>query len=395
MAIVGKAAALDHARHVLRTIPLVDGHNDMPWIIHSDPKAKKSVKLYDVSRKHPETDTDLPRLKEGMVTAQFWAAFVPSLMPQPGRMTLELIDIIRQLPETYPDDFMLALEAKDIMRAKKRGKIACFLTVEGGVGLENSLSPLRIWHASGVRLMTLCHNETLDWVDSATDAPRHGGLTKFGEAVVLELNRLGIIVDLAHTSPKVMHKVLDISRAPVLFSHNNAFSLCDHPRNAPDDVLDRIRSRKSVIMATFIPDFISQKSRDWSRPLRDNFGKASFMHNHDEAIAAHTAKAGPQPKATIAELCQHIEYMVGRTGLNHIAIGSDYYGGATPEGLEDVSKFPHLIAALIERGWSDEAIEKIASGNLIRLFKAVERTGKALAQVEAPRTGRVEDYDSH
>ena len=241
--------------------------------------------------------------------------------------------------------------------------------------------------------MTLCHNETLDWVDSATDAPRHNGLTKFGEAVVLELNRLGIIVDLAHTSPKVMHRVLDISRAPVLFSHNNAFSLCDHPRNAPDDVLDRIRSRKSVIMATFIPDFISQKSRDWSRPLRDNFGKASFMHNHDEAIAAHAAKNGPQPKATIAELCLHIEYLVSRTGLNHIAIGSDYFGGATPEGLEDVSKFPHLIAALIERGWSDEAIEKIASANFIRLFKAVERTGKALAKVEPPRTGRVEDYD--
>jgi membrane dipeptidase len=394
MSAITKEAALDHARHLLRTIPLVDGHNDMPWIIHSDAKAKKSVKLYDVSRKHPETDTDLPRLKAGMLNAQFWAAFVPSLMPQPGRMTLELIDIIRQLPEAYPDDFMLALEAKDIMRAKKRNKIACFLTVEGGVGLENSLSPLRIWQAAGVRLMTLCHNETLDWVESATDEPRHGGLTKFGEAVVLELNRLGIIVDLAHTAPTVMHRVLDISRAPVLFSHNNAFSLCDHPRNAPDDVLDRIRSRKSVIMATFIPDFISQKARDWSRPLKDNFGKSSFMHNHEEAIAAHTAKKGPQPKATIVELCQHIEYLVGRTGLNHIAIGSDFYGGVTPEGLEDVSKFPHLIAALIERGWSDDAIGKIASGNLIRLFKAVERTGKALSEVEAPRTGRIEDYDA-
>ena len=393
MAVDQASRALDHARHLLQTIPLVDGHNDLPWVIHSSPAAQKSVKKYDLARLHSESDTDLPRLKEGMVSAQFWAAFVPSLMPQPGRMTLELIDIIRQISETYPDDFMLALEANDIARAKRRGKIASFMTVEGGVGLENSLSPLRVWQAAGVRLMTLCHNETLDWVDSATDAPRHNGLTKFGEAVVLELNRLGMIVDLAHTSPKVMHRVLDISRAPVLFSHNNAFSLCDHPRNAPDDVLDRIRSRKSVIMATFIPDFISQKSRDWSRPLRDNFGKASFMHNHDEAIAAHAAKNGPQPKATIVELCLHIEYLVSRTGLNHIAIGSDYFGGATPEGLEDVSKFPHLIAALIERGWSDEAIEKIASANFIRLFKAVERTGKALAKVEPPRTGRVEDYD--
>ncbi len=393
MALQTSARALEHAKHLLQTIPLVDGHNDLPWVIHSDASAQKSVKRYDLSRLHSESDTDIPRLKAGMLSAQFWAAFVPSLMPQPGRMTLELIDIIRQLPETYSDTFVFAETALDIARAKRLGKIASFMTVEGGVGLENSLSPLRIWQAAGVRLMTLCHNETLDWVDSATDAPRHGGLTKFGEAVVLELNRLGIIVDLAHTATSVMHRVLDISRAPVLFSHNNAFSLCDHPRNAPDDVLDRIRVKKSVIMATFIPDFINQASRDWARPLKDNFGKSSFMVNHDEATAEQTKRMGPQPKATLKQLCHHIEYLVARTGLNHIGIGSDFFGGATPEGLEDVSRFPYLLAELIERGWSDEAIAKIASGNFIRLFKAVERTGKALTKAEAPRTGRIEDYD--
>jgi len=387
------ATALDHARQLLRVLPLVDGHNDLPWVIHSDIAAQKSVKRYDLARPHPETDTDIPRLKAGMLSAQFWAAFVPTLAEHPGRMTLELIDIIRQLPETYPETFVFAENANDIVRAKRLGKIASFMTVEGGVGLENSLSPLRIWQAAGVRLMTLCHNETLDWVDSATDAPRHGGLTKFGEVVVLELNRLGIIVDLAHTAPSVMHRVLDISRAPVLFSHNNAFSLCDHPRNAPDDVLDRIKAKKSVIMATFIPDFINQASRDWSRPLKDNFGKSSFLVSHEEAMALHTERNGPQPRATLKQLCQHIEYLASRTGLNHIGIGSDYYGGVTPDGLEDVSKFPHLIAELILRGWSDAAIEKIASANFVRLFKAVERTGRALAKVEPPRTGRVEDYD--
>lgn len=393
MAVQESSPALAHARHLLRSFPLVDGHNDLPWVIHSNAQAVKSVKRYDLSRLHPESDTDIPRLKAGMVSAQFWAAFVPSLVEQPGRMTLELIDIIRQLPETYPAVFLQGETALDIARAKRIGKIASFMTVEGGVGLENSLSPLRVWHAAGVRLMTLCHNETLDWVDSATDAPRHGGLTKFGEAVVLELNRLGIIVDLAHTSPNVMHQVLDLSRAPVLFSHNNAFSLCDHPRNAPDDVLDRIRSKKSVIMATFVPDFISQASRDWARPLKDQFGKSSFLVNHDEAIAEQTKRMGPQPRATLKQLCLHIEYIVSRTGLNHVGIGSDFFGGATPEGLEDVSRFPHLIAELVERGWSDDAIAKIASGNFIRLFKAVERTGKALAEAEAPRTGRIEDYD--
>ena len=387
------AKALDHARHLLRQFPLIDGHNDLPWVVHSSKPAGMSIARYDLTRVHPETDTDTPRLKEGLVAAQFFAAFTPTLAEKPGRMTLELIDLIRQISEADPVNYHFATSANDIGRAFRAGKIAVLATVEGCTGLENSLNPLRVWHAAGVRLVTLCHNETLDWVDSATDVPRHNGLTKFGEAVVLELNRLGIIVDLAHTSPKTMHKVLDISRAPVLFSHNNVFSLCDHPRNAPDDVLDRIRSKKSVIMATFIPDFINQKARDWSRPLRDDFGKHSFLHSHEEALAAHVAKVGPQPKATIAELCDHIEYLASRTGLNHVGIGSDYYGGVTPEGLEDVSKFPYLIAALIDRGWSDSALEKLSGGNLLRLMKAVERTGAALATAEPPRTGRIEDYD--
>ena len=345
------AKALDHARHLLKQFPLIDGHNDLPWVVHSSKQAGMSIARYDLSRLHPETDTDTPRLKEGHVAAQFFAAFTPTLAEKPGRMTLELIDLIRQISETDPANYQFATSANEIKRAFRDGKIAVLATVEGCTGLENSLNPLRVWHKAGVRLVTLCHNETLDWVDSATDVPRHNGLTKFGEAVVLELNRLGIIVDLAHAAPKTMHKVLDISRAPVLFSHNNALSLCDHPRNAPDDVLDRIRSKKSVIMATFIPDFINQKARDWSRPLRDNYGKSSFLENHEERVAAHIAVAGPQPKATIGELCDHIEYLTSRTGLNHIGIGSDYYGGITPEGLEDVSKFPYLIAALIERGW--------------------------------------------
>jgi membrane dipeptidase len=190
-----------------------------------------------------------------------------------------------------------------------------------------------------------------------------------------------------------MHRVLDLSRAPVLFSHNNAFTLCDHPRNAPDDVLDRIRAKKSVIMATFVPDFISQKARDWARPLKDEYGKGSFLGDHREALAEHVAKVGPQPRATITELCQHIEYFASRTGLNHVGIGSDYFGGTTPEGLEDVSKFPALVAALIERGWSDEALEKLCGGNVLTLMKAVERMGAALYGAEPPRTGRIEDYD--
>ena len=382
-----------HALKLLDKIPFIDGHNDLPWIIHTHPEARMDVAKYDIARKHPESDTDIPRLREGRVSAQWWAAFVPTLAEKPGRATLELLDIINQLSGTYPDVFLRATNSTDIARAKRLKKIASFMTVEGGVGLENSFGPLRAWYAAGVRLMTLCHNETLDWVDSATDIARHDGLTKFGDAVVLELNRLGIIVDLAHTAPSVMNRVLDISRAPVLFSHNNALALCDHPRNIPDSVLDRVRAKRSVIMATFVPDFISQAARDWARPLKDQYGKSSFLEDHSAAVAAHVKANGPQPRATIPELCNHIEYMVQKTGVDHIAIGSDFFGGTTPEGLEDVSKFPNLIAALVDRGWADAAIAKIASGNFIRLFRSVERTARALQKTEGARTGRIEDYD--
>jgi membrane dipeptidase len=382
-----------HALKLLDKIPLIDGHNDLPWIIHTHPEARMDVAKYDIARKHPESDTDIPRLREGRVSAQWWAAFVPTLAEKPGRATLELLDIINQLSGTYPDVFLRATNSTDIARAKRLKKIASFMTVEGGVGLENSLGPLRAWYAAGVRLMTLCHNETLDWVDSATDIARHDGLTKFGDAVVLELNRLGIIVDLAHTAPSVMNRVLDISRAPVLFSHNNALALCDHPRNIPDSVLDRVRAKRSVIMATFVPDFISQPARDWARPLKDQYGKSSLLEDHSASVAAHVKANGPQPRATIPELCNHIEYMVQKTGVDHIAIGSDFFGGTTPEGLEDVSKFPNLIAALVDRGWADAAIAKIASGNFIRLFRSVERTARALQKTEGARTGRIEDYD--
>ncbi|MGL4445297.1 MAG: dipeptidase, partial [Alsobacter sp.] len=263
MAKSARDPALAHALALLERLPLVDGHNDLPWVIHSDNEAKGDVAAWDPSRVHQGHDTDLPRMREGKVSAQWWAAFLPTDSPQPGRTTLELIDIVIRLTEGYPETFLPARKASDIARAKAAGKIASFIAVEGGVGLENSLSPLRVWHAAGARLMTLCHNETLDWVDSATDAPRHGGLTAFGRQVVLELNRLGMIVDCAHVSHDVMRQVLDITRAPTVWSHSNAFSLCNHPRNVPDDVLDRVKANGGIVMATFVPTFINQAMRDW------------------------------------------------------------------------------------------------------------------------------------
>ena len=389
------SAALDHALALLENLPFVDGHNDLPWVIHDDRQARGDVSVFDPGRLRQDHDTDIPRMREGRVSAQFWAAFIPTLTPHPGRTVMEVVDIIIRLTDAYPDTFLPARRASDIARAKKAGKIASFIAIEGGVGLENSMSPLRVWNAAGARLMTLCHNETLDWVDSATDAPRHGGLTAFGRAVVLELNRLGMIVDLAHVSHDVMRQVLDITRAPIVFSHSNAFSLCDHPRNVPDDVLDRVKGNGGLVMATFVPTFISQGIRDWYRPLSDRWGKAPFPTSAGgDPISDHVKRTGPPPKATLEDLCGHIEYLAGRTGLAHIGIGSDFYGGRTPDGLENVSRFPHLLAELIRRGWSDDAIAGIASGNLTRVFREVERTGRRLRKTEAPRVGRVEDFDT-
>jgi membrane dipeptidase len=382
---------LARAIALLERVPLVDGHNDLPYVIRADRTAKGDVAAWDPSRPHQEHDTDIPRLRQGRVGAQVWAAFQPTNTPHPARTTLELIDIIHELTRLYPDTFLPVRRAADVARARRKGLIGSIVAVEGGVGLENSLAPLRVWREAGVRLMTLCHNETLDWVDSATDAPRHGGLTAFGRAVVLELNRLGIMVDLAHVSPAVMEQVLDISRAPVVFSHSNARALCDHPRNVPDAVLDRVPGQGGIVMATFVPPFICKRTREWYRPISEPWGKVA-VNAGDET--AHVSRAGPMPATTLEQVCDHIAYIANRIGTAHVGIGSDFYGGRTPQGLEHVGRFPHLIAELMRRGWSDDALAALAGGNFLRVFRAVERIGERLRREESARVGHAADYDA-
>ncbi len=392
MARASKDTTLDRAIALLDRIPLIDGHNDMPYVVHADQTARGDISVFDLGRVHQDYDTDIPRLREGRVAAQFWASFIPSLSPHPGRRVMEVMDVTLQAQERYPDVFLPARRAADVARAKRAGKIASFITVEGGAGLENSLAPLRVWHAAGMRLMTLCHNETLDWVDSATDAPRHGGLTPFGRQVVLELNRLGVIVDLAHAADTVMHQVLDISRAPVLFSHSNARALCDHPRNVPDDVLARVKGLGAVVMATFVPTFINQATRDWFKPMQDRYGKAAETPDGDLA-AKPTPSPGTRPRATLEQYCNHLEYLVQKTGTAHVGIGSDFYGGPVPDGLENVGCFPRLFAQLMRRGWSDPPLAALASGNVLRVLRTVERVGAQLRKSETARVGRIEDFD--
>lgn len=385
--------SLDHARDLLRKFPLIDGHNDLPWLIRGDRRAPGDVVAARLDEARQGRDTDIPRLQEGGVSAQFWAAFIPSNLPHPARATLEQIDLIHRMEKAYSHAFLPARKPSDVARAKREGKIASFIGVEGGVGLENSLELLRTFYDLGARYMTLCHNETLDWVDSTTDEKRHGGLTTFGEKVIAEMNRLGLMIDLSHTSHDAMRRVLDITRAPVLFTHCNAFALCDHPRNVPDDVLGRIALNGGMIMATFVPDFVSQAARDWLRPLKDGFGKSPGLHDDPGAVARRRAEIGPWPRATLAELCDHIDYMATKAGLKHIGIGSDFFGGPSIVGLEHAGRYPYLVAELIERGWSDAALADLLGGNFLRVFRAIERIGRKLASSEGPAIGRLSDRD--
>ena len=384
--------SLAAAREILRRSPLFDGHNDLPWVIRIDKTARGDVLAYDLKRVHEDADTDIPRLREGMVGAQFWAAFQPTSAPHPARTALEQIDLIRRLEEAHPDVFFPARKAADYRNAKALGKIASFIAVEGGVGLENSLGPLRVWRAAGVRLMTLCHNESLDWVNSATDAPRNNGLNAFGRAVIGELNRLGVVIDLAHASHEAMRRVLDVTEAPVMLSHSNAYSLCDHPRNAPDDVLRRLKANGGVVMATFVPGFVSQTLRDWLRRSRDGYGKAPIAADPKAQLAQIEASHGPAPKATLGQVADHVARLVETAGADHVGIGSDYFGGASPVGLENVSRFPHLFAELVRRGFSEHDLEKMASRNALRVLRRVEKVGKTLRKTRPPAIGRLEDY---
>src|SRR5258707_1554800 len=380
------ALAID--RDVLRRARLLDGHGELPWVIRVDRTARGDVVAYDLNRIHERTDTDIPRLREGMVGAQFWAAFQPTNAPHPAGTALEQIDMIRRIEEAHPDVFLPARQAADYAKAQSAGKIASFIAVEGGVGLENSLSPLRIWHAAGMRLMTLCHNESLDWVDSATDAPRNNGLNAFGRAVVGELNRLGVVIDLAHTSHDAMRCVLDVTEAPVALSHSNAYSLCDHPRNTPDDVLKRLQANGGLVMATFVPGFVSQALRDWLRRSRDGYGKAPLAADPKAQLADLETRHGSAPKASLEQVADHIVRLGETAGLDQVGVGSDYFGGASPVGLEDVSRFPHLFAELVRRGFSERDLEKMSSKNMLRVLRRGGKGVGALPTKPPPAGGR-------
>jgi membrane dipeptidase len=385
-------AALVRARALLDRAGLIDGHNDLPWTLRET--VGGDLSRVDLRQRGATVDTDIPRLREGRVSGQFWSVFIPSGMPHPARTQLEQIELARRLIDAYPDTFLLATSAADVDRARQQGRIASLLGMENGQALENSLGALRAFHALGVRYMTLTHGKNTDWADSATDTAAHGGLTPFGREVVREMNRLGMLVDISHVSPEVMRQVLDISEAPVLFSHSSARALVDHRRNVPDDVLERMARNGGVVMVTFIPAFVSAESAAWGKGLETSIFNAKGSAEMERVEKEYAAVHGPAPKATLAQVADHIEHVARVAGRDHVGIGSDFYGSTEePSGLADVSRFPDLFAELIRRGWSDSDLEKLASGNVLRTLRGAEAVAQRLGASHGASTATIEELD--
>jgi membrane dipeptidase len=393
-----KDRALEHARQLLKSTPLIDGHNDLPWAIRESKTAPRDVDAYDL-RTHTSGHTDIARLAEGQVGGQFWSIYIPGEIKDSGfaRVQLEQFDIARRMIARYPDRLALALSADDIERSFKRKRIASLLGMEGGHAIENSLGALRAYYDLGARYMTLTHNVTLDWADAALDSVRHDGLTDFGREVVREMNRLGMLVDLSHVSAATMSDALDVSEAPVIFSHSSARALTDHPRNVPDSILSRLPKNGGVVMVTFVPAFVSPEAAAWDARLREEWTgvKASVTDTvEQQRLVDEWKTTHPTPRATLKQVADHIEHVRNVAGVDHVGIGSDFDGiDTTPEGLEDVSAFPQLFAELIRRGWTDADLKKLAGQNLLRAFRAAEATAARLQKTRRPSTKTIEELD--
>ena len=388
-------ATLTHATKILLRMPVIDGHNDLPWVVRE--KFDRDVEGYDISVR-AQFDTDIPRLRQGMVGAQFWSVYVPSSLLPLEAMTaqLEQIDIAHRIIDMYPEDLMFATSVADIETALEQGRIASMLGIEGGHTIVNSLGALRSYYAFAVRYMTLTHFHSNDWADSATDDARHEGITHFGREVVREMNRLGMLVDLSHVSAATMNDVLDVAEAPVIFSHSSARALTSHVRNVPDSVLKRMPENGGVVMVTFIPAYVSEERRLWEDGKIDLLKEAQTDAEWNEVNRQYLADHGTPPLASLADVADHIEYVARIAGVDHVGIGSDYYGAEGDEliqGLEDVSRFPYLIAELVRRGWSDEDLRKLSGENLLRAFAEAEEVAATARESRPPSIKTIEELD--
>jgi membrane dipeptidase len=377
----GAVVLTEEGLRIHRAGLLVDGHNDLPWQIRT--LADSSFDKLDIALPQPQLQTDIPRLRRGGVGAQFWVVFVPTETLRTGtatRMALEQFDLIHRMVKRYSDVFELALTADDVVRIHKQGKIASLIGVEGGHMIENSLETLAEFHKLGARYMGLTHSETIDWADSATDEPRSGGLSAFGERVVLEMNRLGMLVDLAHVSADTMRDALRVSKAPVIASHSGAYAVAPHSRNVPDDVLRLIARNGGVVMVVFFSGYIDPEG---ARAMASYFEeeralKAKYPDEKEfEQAWQRWKEQHPIPAGTVHTLVDHIDHIVRVAGVDHVGLGSDYEGaGKMPAQLEDVSGYPYITQELLNRGYSEQDIHKIMGANLLRVLRQAEQVAR-------------------
>jgi membrane dipeptidase len=393
----GDLAARARALH--KQSPLIDGHNDYPWALREKDPARDFASA-DITEPLPALMTDIPRLRRGGVGAQFWSVYVPSSMQgqQAVTATLEQIDIVHRMPKRWPETFELALTPAEAEQAFRNGKIGSMIGMEGGHSIDNSLAALRMMFALGARYMTLTHSLNVPWADSATDKPANNGLSKFGEEVVREMNRLGMLVDLSHVSPDTMKDAIAVSEAPIIFSHSSARALCDVPRNVPDDVLQLLPKNGGVVMVTFVPGFISQEVADWN--LKQTAQQQIFRNNFpsNEAYAAAALERwrveNPEPRATLSQVADHIDHIRKVAGIDHIGLGGDFDGiTSVVQGLEDVSTYPDLTAELLRRGYSDEDVKKIIGLNVLRAWREAEQAAAKLQKTRGPSTATIEAMD--
>lgn len=366
------------ARRILQDTPLIDGHNDLPWALReahgNDPYAVDLTRDLTATTK---LHTDIPRLRAGGVGGQFWSVYVPaSLSPtEAARETWEQIDTVRRIVAAYPDVFELATTADDIVRIHRAGRIASLIGIEGGYSIDDSLGLLREFHEAGVRYMTLTHSKTTTWADSATDAPKWGGLSPFGEQVVKEMNRIGMMVDLSHVSEETMLDAMRVSEAPVIFSHSSARAVTNRTRNVPDNVLRLMAEDGGVVMVTFVPGFVSAAQTEWNQKFAveaDRLGVDPGAETPDPRLRAW-AEANPRPHATIADVVAHIQHVRDVAGVDHVGLGGDFDGvDSLPDGITGVDAYPRILAALMANGWTEADIRKLAGENVLRTMRAVE-----------------------
>jgi membrane dipeptidase len=365
------------ARAIHKQVPLIDGHNDYPWALRGLSPGR-DFSAAEISEPVPKLMTDIPRLRQGGVGGQFWSVYVPSTMQgkEAVRATLEQIDIVHRMTKQWPETFEMAYTAADVERSFKAGRIGSLIGMEGGHSIDSSLATLRMMYALGARYMTLTHSANVPWADASPGPAVLGGLSKFGEEVVREMNRLGMLVDLSHVSPETMEDAIRVSEAPVIFSHSSAKAICNVHRNVPDNVLQLVAKNGGVVMVTFVPGFISQAVADY------------------DAKPAADRGSAPAPRATLSQVADHIDHIRKVAGIDHIGLGGDFDGiSSVVQGLEDVSTYPALSAELLRRGYKDDDLKKILGLNVLRVMRQVEKVAAGLQKTRRPSTATIEQLD--